>query len=187
MAVEPPIVAFIGGERRSAPVVSGEGRVEAVPMDGKSQSVEIAETAKHEADCPQAHAFYVAKSGVWDEILKPFEIIPKIIGLRPLTEPSATGRLEYKIVVEGIPAVALMDHGASYTFICKEWCRKNGLVTVEFSEPMLLTEFSGHVVSTSSSLRSARVSFAQVTGRWSFVVIEGIPALVVIGLNMIRA
>ena len=71
------------------------------------------------------------------------EAIPEIRGVAPVKHPSLSGRLEYPVVISTHSTVALLDHGATHSFIDRDWTMDRGLQISRLSRTMRLVEFSG--------------------------------------------
>ena len=114
------------------------------------------------------------------------EALPEVKGIEPVGSPEDSGRLEYPIRIENKEATALLDHGASHSFINEHWYQEQGLATSAMLHPMAMTEFSGKVTYVSRILRNAQVEFAGGKSLWTFVASPSTPTAVVIGLDLIR-
>ena len=132
----------------------------------------------------QASAFRVAvQSQVGPQVMASAEIQE----VAPLSDPEETGKLEYPIDVVGYRTSALLDHGASASFISEAFCERLGLATAPLHSPMCLQEFSGTGPTLTKKARAGRVDFAGYCGPWTFVVAPTPPLPIVVGLDMIRA
>ena len=107
-------------------------------------------------------------------------------GAAPVANPETTGKLEYVIYLGDLPAIALLDHGASASFVNQAWCLRNALSPQPLKTPLALTQFAGQGPRVVSRLRAPVVKFAGKQKPWTFLVAERTPAEIVLGLDFVR-
>ena len=108
-------------------------------------------------------------------------------GVALLKDPSQVGQLLYPISVDGRLAVALLDLGASVSFVDKQWMVSMGLHPSMLTMPRRLSEFSSPGTWVTEFLPVHELVFAHQTLSWELIVTPRRPANVVIGLDIVRA
>ena len=104
-----------------------------------------------------------------------------------LFDPRKRGGLVYPIVVNGVCAPALLDHGSALSFVDEDWCDKNGIVMQTLDTPVRLRQFLGSIGWTRKHLSAAQVTFAGANHMYSFLAVPQPPSAVVIGLDAVNA
>ena len=108
-------------------------------------------------------------------------------GQLPLSPPGTSDHLLYRVTIEGREAEALLDHGASRSFISREWLVRQRLPATKREKPLTLLHFQGAAPAAVTHQYEARsVELCRQTISWNFLVAAHIPADVVIGLDYIR-
>ena len=75
------------------------------------------EEAAEEGEFSGIHAFRAAIESVSGPKL---EVVPETQGVKPLLDPGRVGKLEYPIIISGFETQALLDHGASASFLSEK-------------------------------------------------------------------
>ena len=88
------------------------------------------------------------------------EAVPEMSGLPPALPPALCGRLEYSITVQGRITNALLDHGATHSFMDVRWAQEQNFELSKLTRPLRLIEFSGKSTSAEWGLKEACVCFA---------------------------
>ena len=91
-------------------------------------------------------------------------------GVAPLKDPTQVGQLLYPVQLDGICAVALLDHGASVSFVDEKWMKNHGFAACPLKVPQRLCEFSGPGVLVTQSLNVDDLFLANCHRPWKFVV-----------------
>ena len=104
----------------------------------------------------------------------------------PVSSPTLRGQLLYRIEVEHSSVIALLDHGASHSFMSKEWAIRNRVPMKPLSYPFTYSFFNGthDVISHIAYPKSVRIG--PYNRPWTFFVVARSPCAVVIGLDAIR-
>ena len=71
--------------------------------------------------------FHITRAQLDKDEGKAVEIIPEVRGVASIASPAKTSKLEYEIKVASGDVSALVDHGASYSFVAAEWCERERL------------------------------------------------------------
>ena len=102
---------------------------------------------------------------------------------QPVPGPPGTQQLHYNVLFNGFPALALMDPGASHSFVHPKWMARYNQSTTQLAVPYSLGTFVGaeHKVNTTLT---ASLSIVGVSRPWDFLVIDRMPAEVVLGLDL---
>ena len=108
-------------------------------------------------------------------------------GVPPLYDPRVKGCLEYPISLEGTVTHALLDHGASRSFLNHLWCQQHEFATTPLRHPANVVEFSGRDTPIKGQVTIQKVRFIDTIAPWTFLVLDGTPSPVVLGLDIIRA
>ena len=102
---------------------------------------------------------------------------------QPVNGPPGTQQLHYQVLVNGHPALALMDPGASHSFVHPRWVARHHQTPQRLAVPYSLGTFVGaeHTVTTTLT---AQLTIAGVSRPWDFLVLDRMPAEVVLGLDL---
>ena len=86
--------------------------------------------------------------------------------------------------VDNNATTAMVDTGASHSFVTEELVQKLCLPVKTLSTPLTATDFGGAIATVSKTVTTT-FCLASVTRRWMFYVSEKAPAPVVIGLDLV--
>ena len=77
----------------------------------------------------------------------------------PITSPTLRGQLLYRIEIEHTSVITLLDHGASHSFMSKEWATRNRVPMKPLSHPFTYSFFNGthDVISHMAYPKSVRI------------------------------
>ena len=103
--------------------------------------------------------------------------------LAPLCDPQEAGQLLFPISLEDQPGTALLDSGASHSFVSQEWVKDRNLQTTPLHQPLSVGTFGGVCKEVSQVLKCSKVAFIGPPHPWNFLVLNGAPQDVVIGLD----
>ena len=121
----------------------------------------------------------------WGHFLKKV-CIDASTSIFPVTSPSKKGQLLYKIEVDRVPVVALLDHGASHSFMSKDWAFENQMPLKPLKKPFQFSFFNGTHDSITHLAYSKAVRIGTHSRPWTFFVVSSTPMPVVLGLDAIR-
>ena len=104
----------------------------------------------------------------------------------PVSSPTLRGQLLYRIEIEHTSVIALLDHGASHSFMSKEWAIRNRIPMKPLSHLFTYSFFNGtqDVISHMAYPRSVRIG--PYVRPWTFFAVARSPCAVVLGLDAIR-
>ena len=121
----------------------------------------------------------------WKHFLKKI-CVDATSSIFPVAPPSLRGQLLYRISVEHVPVIALLDHGASHSFMCKEWAVRNGIPMRPLAHPFTFSFFNGthDVISHLAYPKAVRIG--PHIRPWTFFAVASSPMPVVLGLDAIR-
>ena len=144
------------------------------------------------ANVPQAPHLYAIRAGLWkdsteitDSLVQPslqdrwgstlVRKVPKDIlhSLAPAQDPGRVGQLLFPISIDGKVGTALLDSGASHSFISQEWAGQQGLTTHPLRKSLLVGTFTGSSVPVQQVLHSTCVKFIGEAHPWDFLVMPG--------------
>ena len=106
--------------------------------------------------------------------------------LSPLPCDPSMPQLFYPISVSGCAATALLDPGASHSFMRWSWARERSLPAKPLSLPLGMTTFNNQRAQITHSVE-APVEMKGLHKEWVFLLAEQTPATIVIGLDMLLA
>ena len=109
-----------------------------------------------------------------------------VLSVLPLPDSSNEGGLVYPVTLDGWQTSALLDHGATVSFIEEKVARSHGLGITQLAQPRWLMEFTGKRTKLTTCARVQKVGFAGLNLPWCFLITETAPKPVVIGLDLIR-
>ena len=121
----------------------------------------------------------------WSHFLKRIHI-DSSMSILPAAPPANKGQLLYHIKINDIPAVALLDHGASHCFIAREWALEKRFHIELLLRPRTVSFFNGTHDSITHLVRGAFVQIGTHRHPWTFLVVSATPMPVVLGLDAIR-
>ena len=123
--------------------------------------------------------------GRWQHFLRKI-CIDATTSIFPVSSPTLRGQLLYRIEIEHTSVTALLDHGASHSFLSKEWAIRNRVPMKPLSHPFTYSFFNGthDVISHMAYPRSVQIG--PYDRPWTFFVVTRSPCAVVIGLDAIR-
>ena len=107
--------------------------------------------------------------------------------LKPMQSPSQTEQLHYQVFVEGSPIRALLDPGASHSFIWEEWARTQKLTYTPLDPPRAVGVFNGEKEYVRYVAHVKKFGIAGHVRPWNFYVIARSPTPIVVGLDAVRA
>ena len=108
----------------------------------------------------------------------------EMICLAPSHAPPKFTLLYFSVRVDNNATTAMIDTGASHSFVTEELVQKLCLPVKTLSTPMTATDFGGTVATVTKTVTTT-FCLASITRRWMFYVSEKAPAPVVIGLDLV--
>ena len=108
----------------------------------------------------------------------------EMICLAPSHAPPKFTLLYFSVRVDNNATTAMIDTGASHSFVTEELVHKLCLPVKTLSTPMTATDFGGTVATLTKTVTTT-FCLASITRRWMFYVSEKAPAPVVIGLDLV--
>ena len=111
----------------------------------------------------------------------------RLDGIKPIQDPAVTSKLLYRVTIDGIEAAALLDYGAMCSFIDKKFLSRNALPTRPIPKPIQLRLLKGqspHEVR--ERYLATRLTIATQCFPWEFLVLEGLPHEVVLGMEFVK-
>ena len=114
-------------------------------------------------------------------------LLPLASGQPPAKAPGESGHLYYTINLDGCVTEALLDHGATHSFVLQPWAARSQLPISPLKNMTALSFFAGPTrMAVTHVYRAKRVSVAKREVPFTFLVIPNAPADVVLGLDFIR-
>ena len=104
----------------------------------------------------------------------------------PIASPSHKGQLLYRIEIDRVPVMALLDHGASYSFMSKEWAQEHYLPLKPLIQPFKFSCFNGTQDTITHIAYPKMVAIGPHVRPWTFFVVSSTPMPVVLGLDAVR-
>ena len=104
----------------------------------------------------------------------------------PVSSPSRRGQLLYQIAVDKTPVVALLDHGASHSFVAKDWAQQQHMSLVPLASPIHFSYFNGTHDAITHLAHAKSVRIGPHTRPWVFLAAASTPMPVVLGLDAVR-
>ena len=106
------------------------------------------------------------------------------IVVSPLKSPPQASLLYYPITIEQNETTAMLDTGASHSFITRMLVTKLKLTTTRLDASLTATDFGG-TRATISEMVTTVISLANTSYKWSFYICAQAPAPVVLGLDVV--
>ena len=107
-------------------------------------------------------------------------------GIYPSSNPRVAGQIVYDLKLQSHPVKALLDSGASHCFVDKQWVTERQLPFKVLKQQIPVRQFKGTVEGAVVGLmKAARFQLGEVCYHWDFLVIEGAPSQVVLGMDFI--
>ena len=121
----------------------------------------------------------------WGHFLKKI-CVDATTSIFPISSPSRKGQLLYQIAVDRNPVVALLDHGASHSFVAKDWARKHHMSLVPLASPIHFSFFNGTHDAITHLAHAKSVCIGPHNRPWVFLAAAATPMPVVLGLDAVR-
>ena len=122
----------------------------------------------------------------WQHFLKKI-CIDATTSIFPITSPIRRGQLLYRIEIEHSSVIALLDHGASHSFMTQEWAIRNRMPMKPLPYPFTYSFFNGTRDTISHMAYPKSVCIGPYDRPWTFFVVARSPCAVVMGLDAILA
>ena len=120
--------------------------------------------------------------GLWGRLAKSFP--PQSLErLLPLHDPRLVRQLQYAITVTGKPANALLDPGATHSFVKRSWVIEHSLQPTTLSSPSQVNSFNGQSTTLTQVLYAA-LGLGASSRAWAFYLVDQSPKDVVLGLDV---
>ena len=120
--------------------------------------------------------------GLWGRLAKSFP--PQSLErLLPLHDPRLVRQLQYAITVKGKPANALLDPGATHSFVKRSWVIEHSLQPTTLSSPSQVNSFNGQSTTLTQVLYAA-LGLGASSRAWAFYLVDQSPKDVVLGLDV---
>ena len=104
--------------------------------------------------------------------------------VEPVRAPPQASLLHYPILVDNNPTTAMLDTGASHSFITRTLVTDLKLSTIRLGTSLTATDFGGARAVITETVTAA-LSLANTAKKWSFYVCGHAPAPVVLGLDAV--
>ena len=115
------------------------------------------------------------------------QMVQKQDGQEAVHRPNKPNHLYYRVFIDGREVVAMLDNGATRSFMSQEWADRNSLRVTPLPKPMSLIHFKGRDDEPLlMEYKASRLTLARVTVPWSFLVLPDILADVVLGLDYMK-
>ena len=120
--------------------------------------------------------------GLWGRLAKSF--LPQTLErLFPLHDPRLVRQLQYAITVTGKPANALLDPGATHSFVKRSWVIEYSLQPTTLSSPSQVNSFNGQSTTLTQVLYAA-LGLGASSRAWAFYLVDQSPKDVVLSLDV---
>ena len=114
------------------------------------------------------------------------EIQSEIVAeVEPVEQAQREGQLVYEILVNGQPARAMIDSGASHSFVKKEWAEEKGLCLAPLPRSVHVGLFADPATKVTQGLLGVNVEVAGLCRAWRLLALSQCPEQVVLGLDAI--
>ena len=110
--------------------------------------------------------------------------VNETIAVSPTKAPPQTFLLHYPIAVNSNPTTAMLDTGASHSFITRLLVQQLKLSPMRLKTALTATDFGG-AKATITEVVTAMVSLADIPREWTMYVCAHAPAPVVLGLDVV--
>ena len=121
--------------------------------------------------------------GSWSSLLCHTTINQTIV-VQPVRSPPQSPLLHYPIMVNEQPTTAMLDTGASHSFITRTLVQQLKLSSTRLQVSLTATDFSGSQA-VISEMVTAVISLSNTSRQWTLYVCARAPAPVVLGLDVV--